>query len=120
MKDSRYAEIAWLAVIAVLIAVGGLPILDMLRRERTLGVAVSVIAIAGTLLMMRRAYDPSAPTARADVTKAVAYCATAVLALVTIVWHPHWGARACITAAEVAVMFDIVLVARRPRATPER
>jgi len=119
VKDSRTAEIAWLAVIALLIAVGADPVLATLRHDRTLGIVVSAAAILGTLVTMRRAYDPGSPTARADVTKAVAYCAAAVLALVAIAWNPHWAVRACITAAEVAVIFDIVVVSRRPRATPE-
>jgi hypothetical protein len=116
VKDTRYAEIAWLVVIAVLIALGAAPVLGALRRVPAVGAVVFAAAIVGTIVMMRRAYDPASPTARADVTKAVAYCAAAALALVTVVWNPHWAIRACITAAEVAVVFDIVVVSRRPAA----
>jgi len=69
---------------------------------------------------MRRAYVPSSPTVRADVTKAVAYCAAAILALVAVVWNTRWAIPACIAAAEVAVMFDVMTVATRPRAARER
>ncbi len=119
MKDTRYAEIAWLAAIAVLIALGANPVLETLRRIGPLGTIVAAAAIAGTLVMIVRAYDPAVPSARADVTKAVAYCAAAVLALVTVVWNPHWAVRACITAAEAAVLFDMVIVSRRPRPSTE-
>lgn len=119
MKDSRFAEIAWLAVIAVLIAIGATPVLGFLAANRVLGTLMLVVAIAATIVMIRRAYVPSSPTVRVDVTKAVAYCVAAVLALVTIDWHPHWAIRACISAIEIALIFDIITIAKRPRAARE-
>jgi hypothetical protein len=117
VKDSRYSEIAWLVVIAVLIAIGAVPVLHFLGANRLLGTLMLVAVILGTIVMIRRAYVPSSPTVRADVTKGVAYCTAAVLALITILWNPHWAIRACITAAEVAILFDIITVAARPRVT---
>jgi len=120
VRDRRLAEIAPLAAIALLIAAGAAPLLRFLAVNRTVGTLVLVVVVIGTLVMIRRAYVAAAPTVRADVTKAVAYCAAAVLALLTVDWGPHWAIRACITAAEVAVIFDIVTIATRPPAAPQR
>jgi hypothetical protein len=117
VKDTRLFEIVWLAVIAVLVAAGTPLVLHVLAQNRVLGTALLVLVIAGTVVMIRRAYVPASPTVRADVTKAVAYCAAAILALITLDWNPHWAIRACITAAEVAIIFDIITVANRPHTT---
>lgn len=119
MSDSRFPEIAWLIVIGVLIALGAFPVLHFLAAHRVVGTIMLVVVIVGTLEMIRRAYVPTSPSLRVDVSKAVAYCAAALLALVTVDWGPHWAIRACITAAEVAVIFDIATIATRPRAAAE-
>jgi len=119
VKDTRLPEIAWLVVIAALVAIGAVPVLHFLAAHRLLGTLMLGVAIAATFVMIRRAYDPSSPTVRADVTKAVAYCVSAILALITIDWAPHWAIRACITAIEVAIIFDIITIAKRPRAAEE-
>jgi hypothetical protein len=119
MKDSRPAEIAWLIVIGLLVALGTVPLVHTLAASRPLGTVMLAAVIAGTVVMIRRAYVPTSPTVRADVTKAIAYCAAAVLALITIDWGPHWAIRAFITAAEVAIVFDIVTIATRRRAAEE-
>lgn len=118
MKDTRLAEIAWLVVIAILIAMGASPLLDFLARNRLGATIVTLALIVASIVMIRRAYVPSSPTVRADVTKACAYCAAALFAFVTVEWNPHWAIRACISAAEVAVVFDIITVAARPKAVP--
>ena len=120
VKDTRLFEIVWLAVIAVLVAAGTPLVLHVLAQNRALGTALLVLVIAATVVMIRRAYVPASPTVRADVTKAVAYCAAAILALITLDWNPHWAIRACITAAEVAIIFDIITVANRPRTASAR
>jgi hypothetical protein len=119
VKDPRLPEIAWLVVIAILVALGTAPVLRFLAHNRLGGTLLLVAAVLATVVMIRRAYDPAAPSVRADVTKAVAYCAAAVLALVTVVWNPHWAIRACITAAEVAILFDVFTIVTRPRAAGE-
>ncbi len=109
----------WLVAIGVLIALGAFPVLHFLAAHRLPGTLMLGAVTIGTLEMIRRAYIPNSPSVRADVTKAIAYCAAAILALVTIDWGPHWAIRACITAAEVAVVFDIATIAARPRAAAE-
>lgn len=120
VKDPRFPEIAWLVVIAILIAVGAAPVLRFLALNRLAGGLVLAVVVLGTVVAIRRAYVPASPTVRADVTKAVAYCTAALLGLVTVVWNPHWAIRACITAAEVAVLFDVLTIATRPQAAGER
>jgi hypothetical protein len=119
VRDPRLPEIVWLVAIGVLIAMGAVPVLHFLAAHRLPGTLMLVAVIVGTLEMIRRAYVPDSPSVRADVTKAIAYCVAAILALVTIDWGPHWAIRACITAAEVAVVFDIATIAARPRAAAE-
>ena len=116
MKDHRLPEIILLLVIAILIAIGAQPVLHALAANRIVGTVLLGCALLAAVLAIRRAYDPESPTVRADVTKGVAYCVAAAFALVTIDWNPHWAIRACITAAEVAVVFDIITIAARPRA----
>jgi hypothetical protein len=118
VKDTRLAEIAWLVVIAILIAIGASPLLDFLARNRLGATIVTLALIVASIVMIRRAYVPASPTVRADVSKACAYCAAALFAFVTVEWNPHWAIRACISAAEVAVVFDIITVAARPKAAP--
>ena len=118
MKDTRLAEIAWLVVIAILIAVGTSPTLEFLARNRLGAASVTLGSIVVTIVMIRRAYAANSPTVRADVSKASAYCVAAILAFVTVEWNPHWAIRACISAAEVAIVFDIITVAARPKAVP--
>lgn len=120
VKDARVAEIAWLCAIALLIAAGAAPLLGFLAANRVAGTLLAVLGIAASAVAIRRAYVPDSPTVRVDVTKAVAYCVAAVLALVTVDGGPHWAIRACITAAEAAVVFDIITIAARPRAAGER
>jgi hypothetical protein len=119
VKDSRLPEIALLVVIATLVAIGAVPFLHFLAAHRPLGTVMLSVAIAATVVMIRRAYVPSSPTVRADVTKAVAYCVAAIMALITIEWAPHWAIRACITAIEIAIIFDIITIAKRPGAAEE-
>ncbi|HEY4440939.1 MAG TPA: hypothetical protein VGN14_10800 [Candidatus Elarobacter sp.] len=119
MNSNRLPEMAWLAVIAVLVAVGAVPVLGYLGEHRIPATIALLVAIAASVVAIRRAYVPSSPTVRADVTKGVAYCIAAVLALVTVDWHPHWAIRACITAIEIAIIFDIVTIAKRPQAAGE-
>jgi hypothetical protein len=119
VKDSRFSEIVLLAVIAVLVAAGAVPVLNYLTANRVLGTIALLVVVGASVVAIRRAYVPSSPTVRADVTKGVAYCVAAVMALVTIDWAPHWAIRACITAIEVALIFDIITIATRPRAAQE-
>ena len=119
MHTNRLPEIALLALIAVLVAIGAVPVLGYLSANRVPATIALLVAVAASLVAIRRAYVPSSPTVRADVTKGVAYCIAAVLALVTVDWHPHWAIRACITALEIAIIFDIITIAKRPQAAGE-
>jgi hypothetical protein len=115
VKDTRYAEVVWLALIAILVALGGNIVLGLLAQHRTFaGVLLLVVAIAA-FLGLRRAVAVNAPTARADVTKAAAYLVAAILAFVAIGLHVHWAIGACIAATEAALVFDIVSIVARAR-----
>lgn len=114
VKDTRRAEIVWLVVIAILVAAGTTPLLEFLASHRVGGTVVTLGLIAAGVVMIRRAYLPGSANVRADVTRACTYCIAAVLAFVTVEWNPHWGIRACIAAAEIAILFDVVTIAARP------
>lgn len=118
MKDTRPAEIAWMIVIALLLALGGNVLLAMLAEHRLFASIVLGVLVVLAALGVRRAFARNAPTVRADVTKAGAYLIAALLAFVAIGLHVHWAIGACIAAAEVAIIFDIVSIAARPRVVP--
>jgi hypothetical protein len=118
VKDTRIAEIAWLAVIALLVALGGFSLLHLLAQHRPLGLGIVAAAIFATVMTIRRTYDPAVPGARREVTKAAAYCCAALLALIPVATGKHEGI--AIVAAEVALIFDIVSIAARPRIAEEQ
>ncbi len=116
VKESRVAEIAWLTVIAILVAAGGNIVLGLLARNRWFAVVALGIVVVLALLNLRRAFVANRETARIDVTKAATYLAAAILAFIAIGLHVHWAIGATIAAAEAALVFDIVSVAARPKA----
>ncbi len=118
MKDTRVAEIAWLAVIAALVALGGFSVLRLLAHNRLLGLLLVAAAVFAGVMAIRRTYDPARPEARRDVTKAAAYCCAALLAVIPVATGKHEGI--AIVAAEVALVFDIITIAARPRAAAEQ
>jgi hypothetical protein len=115
VKDTRIAEIAWLTVIAILVAAGGNIVLGSLARNRWFAVAVLGVVVVLAFLNLRRAFVANRETARIDVTKAATYFAAAILAFVAIGLHVHWAIGATIAAAEAAIVFDIISIAARPK-----
>jgi predicted permease len=113
VKDSRIAEIAWMVVIAILVAAGGNIVLGLLAKNRAFAVVLLGVVVVLALAMLRRAVVANGPTARIDVTKAATYVAAAVLAFVAIGLHVHWAIGATIAAVEAALVFDIVTIAAR-------
>lgn len=119
VRNPRPFEIAWLAVIAVLAAAGGPLIFHTLAMHRLAGSLVMAAAIALTALAIRRAFTAGPQTDRSEVTKYVAYCCAAVLGLVAVAGKQHWAIGSCIAALEVAIVFDLITVAARPRTAEE-
>jgi hypothetical protein len=115
VKDSRVAEIAWLTVIAILVAAGGNVVLGLLARNRWFAVLALGIVVVLAFLNLRRAFMANRETARVDVSIAATYLAAAILAFVAIGLHVHWAIGATIAAAEAALVFDIVSTAARPK-----
>lgn len=118
MKDSRVVEIAWMTVIAIVVAAGGNIILAGLAVHRGFAAALLGIAVIVAFLGLRRTFRANTPTARVDVSKAATYFVAALLGFVAIGLHVHWAIGACIAAAEAAIVFDIVTIAARPRSAP--
>lgn len=118
MKDSRIAEIAWMTVIAIVVAAGGNIVLGLLATHRWFATLVLAAAVALALLGLRRAFVANAPTARIEVTKAGTYLVAAVLAFVAIGLHMHWAIGATIAATEAAIVFDIITIVARPKPAP--
>lgn len=111
------AEIVAMAFIAFLIAVGGKRLLFVLSEHRLWGALLAAGLVLAALGSLRRAYDPSSPEARVNVTKAGAYVCAAALALWAVVAPASWVFGSCIVAAEIALVFDIITVAARGRVT---
>jgi hypothetical protein len=115
VKDARVAEMVWLIVIAILVALGGNVVLGLLAQHRVFAEVLLLVVAIAAFFGLRRAFVANAPTARADVTKAAAYFAAAILAFVAIGLHVHWAIGACIAAIEAALVFDIVTIVARLR-----
>ena len=120
VKDTRIAEIAWLIVIAILVAVGGNIVLGLLAQHRAFAAVLLLVVAIAAFLGLRRAVVANTATARADVTKAATYFAAAILAFVAIGLHVHWAIGACIAAIEAAIVFDIITLVARGRASAAR
>ena len=118
VKDSRVAEMVWLIVIAILVAAGGNVVLALLAQHRAFAEVLLLIVAIAAFLGLRRAFVANSATARADVTKAAAYFAAAILAFVAIGLHVHWAIGACIAATEAALVFDIITIVARLRSAP--
>jgi hypothetical protein len=120
VKDTRNAEVAWLALIAILVALGGNIVLGLLAQHRVFAEVLLLIVAFAAFLGLRRAVTANSPTARADVTKAAAYLVAAILAFVAIGLHVHWAIGACIAATEAALVFVIVSNVARARTAAVR
>ena len=119
VKDTRVAEIAWLVLIAILVAVGGNVVLALLAQHRAFAEVLLLIVAIAAFFGLRRAFVANTATARSDVTKAATYFVAAVLAFVAIGLHVHWAIGACIAAIETAIVFDVITIAARLRAAPK-
>jgi hypothetical protein len=106
-----------LCAIAVLIAIGGRQLLVALGHNKYLGIVLGVGLVVIAVRELRRAYNPTAPDARVEVTKAGAYACAAALALWAILAPARWVFGSCIVAAECAIVFDIITLAARMRST---
>jgi hypothetical protein len=118
VRDSRVAEMVWLIVIAIVVAAGGNVVLGLLAQHRAFAEVLLLIVAIAAFLGLRRAFVANSATARADVTKAAAYFAAAILAFVAIGLHVHWAIGACIAAIEAALVFDIITIVARLRSAP--
>ncbi len=118
VKDTRVAEMVWLIVLGILVAVGGNIVLGLLAQHRAFAEVLLLVVAIGAFFGLRRAFVANTATARSDVTKAAAYFAAAILAFVAIGLHVHWAIGACIAAIEAAIVFDIVTIVARLRTVP--
>jgi hypothetical protein len=118
VKDPRVAEMVWLIVLAILVAAGGNIVLALLAQHRILAEVLLLAVAIAAFFGLRRAFVANAATARADVTKAAAYFAAAILAFVAIGLHVHWAIGACIAAIEAAIVFDVITIVARLRSAP--
>lgn len=114
---ARYAEIAALTVIALLVAGGGRVLLAEMATERTIAAMVIAALIVIAVIGLRRTYRMPGNDARLAITKSVAYLVAAGLALVDVLAPMKWVPGSCIAAAVVAIVFDIITIATRPRAS---
>jgi hypothetical protein len=108
--NARFAEIVALAIIAILVAVGGKLVLANLAAHKAvaaLAIAALIVAAAAALRRARRAPDDQT---RIVLTKYVAYLAAAILALWDVLAPAKWIPGSCIAAAEVALVFDIITI----------
>jgi len=111
----RKGEMIAMIVIAVLIAVGGRQLLITLGHYKTWGAVLAAALVFVAVRELRTAYDPSAPDARVEVTKAGAYFVAALLTLIAVLVPQRWAFGSCIVSVEIALVFDIITLAARMR-----
>jgi drug/metabolite transporter superfamily protein YnfA len=116
MKRAKILEMAVLAVIAVLVAVGGHNLLVVLAQHKPWGWLIAAGGVYLAVSGVKAVYDPASPEARANVTKAGAYLVAAVLALWAVLLPARWVYGSCIVAAEIALVFDLITLAAPRRA----
>ena len=109
-------EIVALAVIAVLVAMGGHNVLLLLGQHKPFGWMIAAALVYLAVNGVRTAYDPVRPEARANVTRAGAYLCAAILALWAVLLPARWVFGSCIVAAEIALVFDLITLAAPQRA----
>ncbi|GAC1532994.1 MAG: hypothetical protein NVS2B17_00090 [Candidatus Velthaea sp.] len=113
---SRYVEIGFLVIIAVLVAVGGRLLLATFSAHRPIAAVVLLALIAVSLFALRRTYKTPGEGARLVITKYVTYLVAAGLALADTLAPVKWLPGSCIAAVEVALVFDMITIATRERA----
>ncbi|MGA2396098.1 MAG: hypothetical protein ABSH03_22405 [Candidatus Lustribacter sp.] len=114
MKRARIVEVAALAVIALLVGVGGPAVLATLGQHKPWGWLIAAGLVYLAVGGVRSAYDPESPQARVEVTKAGTYLCAALLALWAVLMPARWVYGSCIVATEIALVFDLItLVAPR-------
>ena len=116
MKRARIFEIAALAVIAVLVAIGGHNLLVMLAQHKPWGWLIAAGLVYLAVNGVRAVYDPTSPEARVNVTKAGAYLVAAILALWAVLLPARWVYGSSIVAVEIALVFDLITLAAPRRA----
>jgi hypothetical protein len=109
-------EIAALAVIAVLVALGGHNVLVMMWMHKPWGWLIAAALVYVAVHGVRNAYHPERPEARVQVTKAGAYLCAAILALWAVLLPARWVDGSCIVAVEIALVFDLITLAAPQRA----
>jgi hypothetical protein len=102
-----------LAVIGLLVAGGGKVLLAQMAQHRLLAALVLAGLVVAAVLGLRRNYLTPSDDARLVVTKNSAYLVAAALALWQILAPAKWVPGSCIAAAEVAIVFDIIMIAAR-------
>jgi hypothetical protein len=107
---SRGVEIAALAAIALIVAVGGKLVLANLATHRAFAALAIAAIIIGAALALRRTYRVPSDETRIVITKYVAYLVAAMLALWDVLAPAKWIPGSCIAAVEVALIFDIITI----------
>jgi len=116
---SRYLEIGFLVVIALLVAVYGRLLLATLGMHRSIAGLVLVGLIVVSYVALRRTYKQPGDGARLIITKYVTYLVAAALALVEMIAPAKWLPGSIIAALEVALVFDMITIATRPKPSGE-
>jgi hypothetical protein len=112
---SRRFEIAALVVIALCVLFGGRVLIHVLAGYRIPAAILIGVALVAGFVNARRTYAAAPADARVTITRSVAYLVGGALAFAEILWPAKWLPGSCIAAFEVAIVFDIIIVAARIR-----
>jgi hypothetical protein len=109
--NSRTIEVAFLAIMALAVLVGGKSLLVQIAAFK--GLAVSVLVIIGIFIIyaFRQNYRPSKPEARLAATRDAAFLATIGVAVAFIVGPPSWWRAlggAAVVGFEIGIVVEIL------------
>jgi len=106
--NSRYIEVAFLAVMAVAVLIGGRSLLVQIAAFK--GLAVSVLVIIGILIIyaFRQNYRAGRPGARLAATRDTAFLATIGVSIAFVVSPARWALGAAVVGFEIGLIVEMI------------
>ena len=106
--NSRYIEVAFLAIMALAVLVGGKSLLVQIAAFK--GLSVSVLVIIGIFIIyaFRQNYRATKPGARIAATRDAAFLATIGVAIVFILSPAKWSLGAAVVGFEIGIIVEMI------------
>ncbi len=115
--NSRYIEVAFLAIMALAVLIGGRSLLVQIAAFK--GLAVSVLVIIGIFIIyaFRQNYRAGKPGARIAATRDTAFLATIGVSIAFILAPARWALGAAVVGFEIGLIVEMIARLAPPIAT---